>query len=171
MKPAKAISAMAEVRARVRPPVVIKDAQSRRAAVRGWRAKSGTPPGSRCGRLLGYQHEECILEACSGFTGLPAQIVKCTFCYEPPARNDADAIGHALRHLENMRGHDDGPAGTHALAKHILHLTGRAGVEACQWLVEDDQRGPLPHALGEPLAALVRMRLEAQPADARGLRP
>ena len=97
-------------------------------------------------------------------------------CGDQPAAGDhADAVGHALGDFEDMRGHDDGAAGRDALAQHVLDLPRRAGVEAGQRLVEDDQprlvhqrageRHLLPHALGEALAALVGVRREAEPAD------
>ena len=89
-----------------------------------------------------------------------------------PDGDDADAVGHAFGDFENMRGHDHGAAGAHALAEQSLDVARRHGVEAGERLVEDDQPGIvhqragerdlLAHALGKSLAALVQMRLEAQ---------
>ena len=90
-------------------------------------------------------------------------------------RDDADAIGHALGDFENVRGHDDGAAGARALAQHRLDLARGAGVETGQRLVQNDharvvnqragERHLLPHALGEALAALARMRRKAEPVQ------
>ena len=67
------------------------------------------------------------------------------------------------------------PPARDALAQHVLDLARGAGVEAGQRLVEDDQprvvdqrageRHLLPHALGEALAALVRVRRKPEPVD------
>ena len=105
--------------------------------------------------------------------GLRTQLVERAFGDQPSARDDADAVGHALGDFEDVRGHDDGVAGRDPLAQHALDLPRRAGVEAGQRLVEDDDARPvhqrarkrhlLPHALGEALAALVRVRREAEP--------
>ena len=46
---------------------------------------------------------------------MPAQFVERALGDEPPAGDDADALGHALGDFEDMRGHDDGAAGAHAL--------------------------------------------------------
>ena len=75
------------------------------------------------------------------------------------------------------------PPDAYASEQHVLHLPGRAGVEPGQRLVEDDEarvvherageRDLLPHAAREALAALMRVRPEAEPVDqllGRGLR-
>ncbi len=74
-----------------------------------------------------------------------------------------------------MRRHDDGAAGGNALAQRVLDLTGGPGVEAGERLVKDDQprivherareRHFLLHAAGKSFAALMRVRLKAEPAD------
>ena len=92
--------------------------------------------------------------------------------------DDADALGHAFGHFEDVGGHDDGDTLAHLVEQHLLDLPGRAGVEAGQRLVEDDQfrivdegageRDLLQHALGEAAAALMRVRGEAEPFDQLG---
>ena len=92
--------------------------------------------------------------------------------------DDADPLGHAFGDLENVGGHDDGDAAADLFEQHLLDLPGRAGVEAGQRLVEDDELGIvdegagegdlLQHALGEAAAALVGVRGEAEPADEFG---
>ena len=61
------------------------------------------------------------------------------------------------------------------LEQHLLDLAGRAGVEAGERFVENDEvrvvhqgageRHLLQHALGEAAAALMGMRAEAEPLD------
>ena len=80
-------------------------------------------------------------------------------------RDDADAVGHALRDFEDVRGHDHGAAGADTLGEHVFHQPGAPGVEARQRLVEDDefrivhqrtgQRHFLAHAARESFAAFV----------------
>ena len=92
-----------------------------------------------------------------------------------PRGDDADPLGHALRHFEDVRRHHHGVAGAHAGEQHVLHLPRRAGVEPGQRLVEDDQprvvhqrageRHLLAHALRHAFAALVRLRHQAEPAE------
>ena len=125
--------------------------------------------------LFGDQREEGVLQARVALAGLDPQLVERALRDQPAAGDDADAVGHALGDFEDVRGHDHGAAGRDPLAQHVLDLPRRAGVEAGQRLVEDDQprvvdqrageRHLLPHALGEALAALVRVRREPEPAD------
>ena len=138
-----------------------------------WR--DGSLSSNRLRDRLGDQREEGVFEAGGGFAGLVAQFVERALGDQAPAGDDADAVGHALGDFENMRGHDDGAAGGDALAQHVLNQAGGAGVEAGERLVEDDQLGIvhqragerhlLPHAAGKSLAALMCVRLEAEPAD------
>jgi hypothetical protein len=93
----------------------------------------------------------------------------------PPVRNDADAVGHAFGYLQDVRGHDDGAAGAHAFAQHVLHLPRGAGIEPGQRLIENDDARPvhqrtgerhlLAHALGKALAALIGMAGEIEPIE------
>src|SRR6266852_6703943 len=130
---------------------------------------------SRGDRFLRHQSEEGVLEAGAALAGWAAQLLERALGDETAAGDDADAVGHALGDFEDMRGHDDGAAGAHALAQHGLDLARRAGVEPGQRLVEDDQPGLvhqragerhlLPHALGERLTAFMAVRAEAEPVD------
>ncbi len=105
--------------------------------------------------------------------GLQPQFFERAFGDEPAVRDDADAVGHALGHFKNVRGHDDGAAGARALAQHGLDLARRAGVETGQRLVQNDharlvhqragERHLLPHAFGKSFAAFVGMRRELEP--------
>ena len=72
--------------------------------------------------------------------GLAAQLVERAFCHKSAVGDDTDAVGHAFGDFENVRGHDDGAAGAGALAQHAFDLPRRAGVEAGERLVENDQR-------------------------------
>ena len=106
------------------------------------------------------------------FADLPAQFVQRALRDEPAAGDDADAIGHALGDLQDMRGHDDGAAGLDVLAQHGLDLAGGAGIEAGERLVEDDelglvhqragQRHFLAHAFREAFAAFIGVRSETR---------
>src|SRR5262249_11322165 len=150
----------------------------------GWRSGAeagggGARPmcrvGSRGHDRFGDQRKERVFEASGDLPGAPVQLVERAFRYQPPVGDDADAVGHALGDLENMRRHDDGSAGGNALAQCVLDLTGGPGVEAGERLVEDDQprivherareRQFLLHAAGKSFAALMRVRLKAEPAD------
>ena len=129
---------------------------------------------SRGGHFFGDQREKSVFKACRGFSGLTAQIVERTFGDEAATGDNADPIGHALGHFENVRRHYNGAARTHALAQHVLHLARRAGIKSGQELVEisasDRERvhRPAPPSgacLGKSLAALTRVRFETEPAD------
>src|ERR1700722_3621974 len=106
-----------------------------------------TRPPSRRLRLLGDEREERVLQArvaAALRARLVAQLVERALRDQPPLRDHADAVGHALGDLEDMRGHDDGAARGDALAQHGLDLARRAGVEAGERLVEDDHLGVVP---------------------------
>ena len=144
--------------------------RARRAATRGWRAR-------RVSRLA---HAAAACSATSVRKCLPgwsrpcrsaAQLVERAFGDQPAAGDDADAVGHALGDLEDVRGHDHGAAGGDALAQHVLDLARRAGVEAGQRLVENDQRGSCTSAPAS--ATFCRMPLEkpSQRSCACGSRP
>src|SRR5262249_23022972 len=82
------------------------------ARVREWRKRS------RRLRLIGDQREERLLEAGAAdagarrsLAGLAAQVVERALGDQPAGRDHADAVGHALGHLEDVRGHDDCAAG------------------------------------------------------------
>ena len=176
MKAAKTTSAMATVRARLRRPAVISDTQSRQPSRSSWPASQvnvAAAHSAATGSATSVRNVSSRLAG--GLAGLAAQFVERAFGDQPAAGDDADAVGHALGDFEDMRGHDDGAAGGDALAQHVLDRAGGAGVEAGQRLVEDDQLGIvhqragerhlLPHAAGKAFAALMRVRLEAEPAD------
>ena len=111
----------------------------------------------------------------SCLAGLEPQLFERAFGDELAVGDDADAVGHALGDFKNVRGHDDGAAGANALAQNAFDLARGAGVEPGQRLVENDQprlvnerageRHFLPHALGETLAAFLRMRREFEPVQ------
>ena len=98
--------------------------------------------------------------------------VKRAFGDKPSRRDDADAVGHAFGHFQNMRGHDHGAAGAHAFLQQSLDVARGYGVEAGERFIQDDQprvvhqrsgqRHLLAHALGKSLAALVQMRLQPE---------
>ena len=181
MTTAKTRRAIATVRILVRPPAVTIDSQSRQARRNSCRANQARVPGRLTPRrLFGDQSEEGvfearILQARAAIAGLPAQLFEGALRDQPPARDDADPIGHALGDVEDVRGHDHGAAGGDVLAQHGLDLPGGAGIEPGEGLVEDDdpglvherarQRHLLAHALGEALAALMGMGTEAEPVD------
>src|SRR5689334_21682288 len=107
-------------------------------------------------RLLGHECQEGVFETGGRFAGLPAEVIECTFCYQTPTGYHADAVGHSFSHFQNMRGHDDGAAFTHARAKHVLDLTRGARIETRQRFVENnevrvvDQRTGECHLLAHP---------------------
>ncbi len=122
-----------------------------------------------------HQCDEEIFEAGVGMAVLLAQLGQRALGDQAARGDHADAVGHALGDLENMRGHDDGAAGLNALAQQALHMAGGDGVEARQRLVENDEAGIvhqragkrhlLAHALGETFAAFVPVRLEPERAQ------
>src|SRR5208282_1560442 len=181
---------MATRRRRWRRPAVIIDSQSRHAsrdsccanhtAVPDWII---VPRASR-GRRRGDQRQEGVFQAGAAADaarvmtvvgGLAAQLLERAFGDEPAVGDDADAVGHAFGDFENMRGHDDGAAGAGALAQHAFDLPRRAGVEAGERLVENDdawlvyqgagERHFLAHTLGETLAAFVGVRRKPEPGQ------
>ena len=99
---------------------------------------------------------------------LGAQLIERPLGDHPAVRDDADSVREPLGDLENMRGHDDGRAGAHAIRQNVLDLPGRGGVEAGQRLVEhqeprlmDERAGErqlLPHAARKSFAAIAPMR-------------
>ncbi len=171
---------------RLRLPAVImvrKSRQVRRSSCRG-------EPGER----RGPAHAAALCRATRSrktssrvravMSELLAQRVERALGDQPAALDHADALGHALGHFQDMRGHDDGDAGPHALDQHVLRLPRGGGIEAGQRLVQDQQarlvhqrarqRHLLAHALGEALAALMRVRRETETLDQRArvrLRP
>src|SRR5664279_3848264 len=129
MKTAKTISAMVTVRARVRLPAVISDNQSRQPSRSSWLARKTNVSGrltrqQTFGRPVAIRRpgRETYLPDWWRFPGLVAQFVERAFGDQPAMGDDADAVGHALGYFENMRGHDDGAAGTHALLEHVFDL-------------------------------------------------
>ena len=118
------------------------------------------------------QRDEQLLQAGVGPAVLLAQFGERALGDQTSRGDDADPVGHALGDFEDMRGHDHGAAGAHALREQSLDMPRRDGIEPGERLVQDDQprvvdqgareRHLLAHALGEALAALVQMRLEAE---------
>ena len=170
MNTANARKASATTRARRRLPAVSIDSQSRQARRNSWCANQA--------RERGAAHAACACSATSArnvssrlVSPLPARRRSSSSVPSAISRaagDDADAVGHALGDFEDVRGHDHGAAGGDALAQHVLDLPRRAGVEAGERLVENDElrvvhqrageRHLLPHALGEAFAALVGVR-------------
>src|SRR5690349_11656036 len=126
-------------------------------------------------RLLRHKGKEGVFETRGRCAGLPAQVVEGALRNQAPPGDHADAVGHSLCNLENMRGHDDGTTVAHAGAQHILHLARGARIETGQRFVENyelwvmdkraGERHLLAHTAGKSLAAFVGVRLEAEPAD------
>src|SRR5262249_48913344 len=86
--------------------------------------------------------------------------------------DDADAIDQPLRHIEDVRGENDGAAGPRSVVQQVLDLARDRGVEAGQRLVEDQQLGIVQeragerrllfHAARKALAALVAVRPQVE---------
>ena len=131
------------------------------------------PARGRC--LPAWRRRRCRGSRRAICATLAAQFFERALGDQPAARDDADPVGHALGHFQNMRGHDHGGAGARAFAQHVLDLAGGAGVEPGERLVENDQprrvnerageRHLLAHALGKCFATLARMRAEPEPAE------
>ena len=113
MKAAKTTSAMATVRTRLRRPAVIIDSQSRQPRRNSCPASQVIVAGEltrrRPAARTSVRNVSSRLVAV--FASLLAQLVERALGDQPAAGDDADAVGHALGDLENMRGHDDGAAG------------------------------------------------------------
>ncbi len=155
------------------------DRQSRQARRNSWRGEPGDAcagRGSRRGRLLGDQRRGRCPRGCwrrcrrwrRSSSSVPSAISR------PPAMTPMrSAMRSATSRMCVVM--MTVPPARDALAQHVLDLARGAGVEAGQRLVEDDQarvvhqrageRHLLAHALGEALAALVRVRREAEPVD------
>jgi hypothetical protein len=131
----------------------------------------GRPIGGRGG---GGQLQEDVLQAGAAlaFARLASQGVQRALGQQAAAGDDADAVGHALGHFENVGGQDHRAAGVDALLQHVLDQARGGGVQARQRLVQDQQagivdQGPgqghlLLHAAREALAAGAGLGGQAQ---------
>ena len=95
-----------------------------RAAIHDVRTKKLNPLGSRRGCPFlspGFDEgEKGVLEAGMTRSGLAAQLVQIPLGYKSPGDHHADAIGHSLGNVQDVRRHNHGTAGLDALAQHPL---------------------------------------------------
>src|SRR6185437_7829493 len=124
MKRMKATTPMATTRRRSRRPAVIMEIQSRQTSRDSCCANQTAvpamalmPPVPARRPMRGMFPRDCRPRSRRRRSGLAAQLFERAFSDELAVSDDADAIGHAFRHFEDMRGQDDGAAGTRALAQ------------------------------------------------------
>src|SRR5215813_198861 len=107
-------------RGRAGPRSSWRASRAKRAGPRAWRTRLALREWSRRGRPLSDEREERVFEAGAGLAGLAPQLVERALRDQSATGDDADAVGHALGNLEDVRGHDDRGAGAGALDQHVL---------------------------------------------------